>query len=68
MGIEEKDPELHTFASAQQFPPPPRPVLQSALTKLGIALKKKRHYTRSQEQMDDAKRVSDRIMGESNDA
>lgn len=63
MATEEKDPELHTFKSAQQFPPRVQGSLSSALTTLGKRLKERR-YKRTQTQMDDAKRVSDRIMGE----
>ena len=61
------DPDFHVFASgATRIPPSPRSSLKSELIKFGD-LPNQRRYKRTKKQKDDAKRVSDRIMGERDD-
>jgi hypothetical protein len=59
-----QDPELRRFQSGtRRFASPPAPSLAQALDHLDKARRGK-PYRRTKKQMDDAKRVSDRIMGE----
>jgi hypothetical protein len=63
----QKDPELHTFRSGtRHFEPSARPTLTEALQELDRQ-RRLRPYRRTQVQIDAAKRVSDRMMGERDD-
>ncbi len=64
----EKDPELSKFASGtRRFDQSPKSTLKEAIAELDRKRRLK-PYLRTDKQIEAAKRISDRMMGESDDA
>jgi hypothetical protein len=62
-----KDQDLLRHESPFRVPPSPKATLKDAQEILKSRIIERRPYQRTRRQADDAKRVSDRIMGERNE-